>query len=812
MTEPEALDFESMRFAVLGGGPFGLILSSLLAGRSENRVRLWYPDPRDARRLNQDRTGQVLGSPYRLHENVDVIHEYEDFEDGPQALFAAVPSRQFEDTVEHLLDHLAPDCAHLFVILTKGLLSRASRRKFGAHMVTFSQFVRESARRKGLDTDRLRVAAVNGPSLLAEIYASNYTYFNVGCEDRDTAQALKDLLTNEFISVSTTTDILGTEIGGALKNPIAIACGMAEVMPGAASNLQGIIVSQGFKEMFRLGVALGAKPATMFGISGLADVITTATSPNSRNRGYGMQFMRQSLSHENDPGFFERIELFFRPTQFIEREVSESTDLVEGAFALTPVLELAEDHDVKMPLFATIFDVLSRHKKPESLVTLFGRPNLPDPGDESAATKKVGLAHTAGHNFKKLIENRIFRHVSGSRGMLDRVHKQAANIVKNLERRVDKAQRKKNRRELEALPQELSLWKAMGDSSADHIRETVEELIEFYVAEISDSYSPTVRTALIHTIGPLRTLVGGLRPGSAIPHVGGEVEELKSLSKRYNILYAPTHRSHLDSVEVGYGLYGAGLPIPRYAAGSNLMTSPFWNWILKSLGAYAVDRERTRNILYLECLTRYASMMLEVGIPSLVYPEGTRSRTGGIVPIKTGLLSTAVEAYQHSGSEILIVPLAVSYENVPEDLEFSGVARSTDVSAFVKHRTRVFMDVAEPVRISRFINAEDPMSALAFQIQQGWAKKLRVLPNHIVARLLCEADAALPVADLPALVDEFVQTHPGNYLTRDAKKIAAGGIKVLKRRKFVHVSGGKIEAKVPEVLKFYGNMAPTSNF
>ncbi len=810
MTEP--LDFEKMNFAVLGGGPFGLILSSLLAGGTGGPVRLWYPDPRDARRLSQDRMGQVLGSPYRLHENVDVIHEYDEFEDGPQALFAAMPSRQFEDTVEHLLDHLAPNCAHLFVILTKGLLSRASRRKFGSHLWTFSQFVRESARRKGLDTGQLRVAVVNGPSLLAEIYASNYTYFNVGCEDRDTAQALKDLLTNEFISVSTTTDILGTEIGGALKNPIAIACGMAEVMPGAASNLQGLLVSQGFKEMFRLGVALGAKPATLFGVSGLADIVTTATSPNSRNRGYGMQFMRQTLSHENDPGFFERIELFFRPTQFIEREVSESADLVEGAFALTPILELAEDHDVKIPLYTTIFDVLSRRKTPESLITLFGRPKIPTPDEDSTATKKIGLAHTAGHNFKKLTENRIFRHVSGSRGMIDRVHKQAPNIVKNLERRVEKARRKKNRRELEALPQELALWKAMDAADPDHIRETVEELIEFYVDEISDSYSPTVRTALIHTIGPLRTLVGGLRPGSAIPHVGGEIEELKSLAARYNILYAPTHRSHLDSVEVGYGLYGAGLPIPRYAAGSNLMTSPFWNWILKSLGAYAVDRERTRNILYLECLTRYATMMLEMGIPSLVYPEGTRSRTGGIVPIKTGLLSTAVEAYQHSGAEILIVPLAVSYENIPEDLEFAGVAKSTDVSAFVKHRTRVFMDVAEPVRVSQFINAEDPMTALGFQIQQGWAKKLRVLPNHIIARLLCEAETALPVADLPAMVDEFVQTHPGNYLTRDARKITSGGLKVLKKRKFVQVSGGKVEAKIPEVLEFYGNMAPASNF
>ena len=805
--------YASANVAILGGGPFGLFLGRIVAEAAprETPIRMWYPDPREAARLRQERAGEMLGQKLPLPESIEVVTDYAVFEQGPWVLYVAVPSRQCEDVLNHLIDHLDPAQSHLILIFTKGLLSHATRRRTGLH--TFSQYVAQRAAQAGCE--QLEAAVVNGPSLLAELFAGRYSYFNVGSKNPEVIEYVSGALASASITVSDSPDVLGVELAGALKNPLAIACGMAEIFPGTGSNVQGVLISRGYSELFQFATALGALPETLLGISGLADVITTATSAASRNRSYGMNFMRRSLSHENDPGVIERIISYFYPMRVIEQDVLASQELVEGAFSLTPILEIAEELDLNMPVYATLYDILTRRKKSDALLQLFVRAESPaanatDPADDAGGARRAGPANAAGHKFKQLIEHRTVRSVLGSRGMQDRIHRQSQTIVKDLAQRLHTARSKGNSREQEALPRELAVWKDIAGARADHIREHIEELIEFYVDEISDRFRPAVRGALIHTIGPLRTILGGLRPGSGIPHTGGEIEELRRLSTRYNILYAPTHRSHLDSIEVAFGLYGAGLPVPRYAAGSNLMTGPFWSWILKSLGAYAVDRERTRNILYLECLTRYATMILEIGIPSLVYPEGTRSRTGGIVPLKTGLLSTAIDAYRNSGSEILVVPVTVSYENVPEDREFAGVSDRTQWTAFLRGRTTVYVDVCEPIPVSRHIGAEEPALEIGNEILQAWNKQLRVLPNHILARLLCESapGESINLAELEARVAGFTETNRRkNFATRNADRIIREGVRVLKKRKLIEAKKDRLLVTEPAVLRYYSGMA-----
>lgn len=812
--------------AVLGGGPFGLLLSRLVAdGRTENReapVNLYHADPREAEELRRERRALIGDDSFRLHESIEIITDYAPFEkSGPWVIYLAVASRQVEDTVARLIRHLDPAESHLIVVFTKGLLARATRRRTGLY--TFAQYIERLGAEAGFQD--LAVAAVNGPSLLAELLRGRYSYFNVGTTRLDAVEYLHANLAGPFVVLSDSRDVLGVELAGALKNPIAIACGMAEILPGAGSNVQGVLLSRGYLELFQLAMNLGADAATLLGISGLADVVTTSTSAASRNRSYGMQFMRRSFTHENDPGFFERIELFLHPQRFIEQEVLENQELVEGAFALAPILEIGEELGLDLPVYSTLYDILTRRKKPAALLQLIARDPIAESAEESedeSPGKRTEPGNTAGHKFKEIIERRTAHSVLSARGMQDRIHRQAQMIVKSLSSRLNTAKESGNSREQEELPRELSVWKDIVSSNADEIREHIEELIEFYVEEISDRFRPGVRGALIHTIGPLRTVLGGLRRGSGIPHLGGEIETVRNLAGRYNILYAPTHRSHLDSIEVAFGLYGAGLPVPRYAAGSNLMTGPFWKWILKSLGAYAVDRQRTRNILYLECLSRYATMMLEIGIPSLVYPEGTRSRTGGIAPLKTGLLSTAIDAYRNSGSEILVVPVAVSYENVPEDREFAGVSESTHWLNFLRGRTRVHVDLCAPIRVSNHILAEEPALAVGNDIISAWDRQLRVMPNHVIARVLCEAaasqlDSANPAGEnAPRIISlEEVESRIGQYVdanrrknlaSRNPDRIIRDGLKVLKKRGLVESGRGQVRVIEEPTLRYYAGM------
>lgn len=791
------------RIVVLGGGPFGLIVSSIIAARAET-VQLWLPDPRQADELDASRTGRVRNAPYRLHENVEIMHDLDVLEGDSWTVFFVTPSRQFEDIAERVFERLSADRSHRLAIMTKGLLARATRRRRGIY--TYTQFLTAQAQERGIA--ECAVAAVSGPSLLAEIFSRQYSFFEIGCADAAAGADLKSLLAGDNIEASVTDDAAGVELGGALKNPIAIACGMAELLPGCSANFTGALLARGYGELRAFATALGARETTLAGAAGLADLIATSVSPNSRNRSFGMQFVRKLLSSPEEPGWLERIEIFMRPTAMIEKEALANRDLVEGAFILEPLLEIAEERGIAVPLYALIFDILARRKRPEALATFFVESAALSPDGELAAERHVDLGFVAGHDFKRLLEQRIYRHISSARGMQERVQRQSDTILKSLQRRLIASREKGNLREMEELPREIQLWKRLETARPDQARAGIEDLIEYYTDEIADNFSPAMRGALIRAMAPLRFIAGGMRPGAAMPYVGGQVQELQRLAKRYNILYAPTHRSHLDSVEIAFGLTWENLPSPRYAAGINLMTGPFWQKLLKTLGAYAVDRERTRNLLYLECLTRYSAMMLEAGIPSLVYPEGTRSRTGGVRPIKTGLLTTALEAYQSSGSEILIVPLALSYENTPEDEEFAGVKERSEFGDFIGKRTRCYLDICEPIRVSRFVHREEPGAALASEIDSAWRKGLRVLPNHLLARLLCENEHQLPLAGLAERIHDFIAAHPGNYLERSAARVVKQGLAVLEGRGMVLRRDGILESRTPALVEYYAAMTP----
>lgn len=199
-------------------------------------------------------------------------------------------------------------------------------------------------------------------------------------------------------------------------------------------------------------------------------------------------------------------------------------------------------------------------------------------------------------------------------------------------------------------------------------------------------------------------------------------------------------------------------------------------------------------------------MMLEAGIPTLVYPEGTRSRTGGILPIKTGILSTSVEAYKHTGSEVIVVPIALSYENVPEDEEFCGKDKKSGFRDFFYKRKEVYMDLCEPIPVSRYIHEEDPVGLIGFEITQGWKRYRRILPNQLVARLIVETGTEVKISDLKSLINETILTKKGNYLIRDTDEILKRGLRSLKQRKMVSLENENVKVLDQNLIQYYANM------
>lgn len=803
MSETEEIQIRYKNVVILGGGPMGVFLSGHLSERAEN-LFLWYFDKKKADRMQKDRSAELLDEIVPLSENVNVVSDFDFLSKGSWIIVVALPSRQMESVIDRISSILSPEEEHTMLSFTKGLVSTSTRKKTGA--ITFSDYVLNTRKSKGnLD---LEYASIAGPNLLSEMVKDQHSFFSIASTGERASGIAEGLFAKSRNHIKTFEAIRTLELVGVMKNPIAIACGIVSGIPECGTNFEGELVSLGFSEILDLikALELPAKPAMEFG---LADLISTTTSRSSRNRAYGQRFIRKLISGEDTPNLLERIELYFNPKEFIQKEISQSESHVEGAYALSTILDLAEENKVELPLFTALFDVLTRKVSPTEMIRFVSKST----SDEiktiaRTARKRSGLTLASGKEFQQALRRRVLRHIHSQPGMTDRILKQSGLLVKSLEKRYSEAVESQSETDLYLLPKEIQLWQEAEATYESGKGRNLEKIVEFYVSEIADEYSPFLRESLIHLVAPARFAIGGFKSGGGLPKIGGHVKEIKSLASRYDILYTPTHRSHLDSIEVAFGLRWLGLPVPRYAADKKVMGTPGLARVLKSLGAYMVDRKRNRNLLYLECLTQYSTMMLEAGIPTLVYPEGTRSRTGGIIPIKTGILSTSVDAFKHTGSEVLVVPIALSYENVPEDVEFAGKDIHLSFRDFLFKRTEVYMDLCEPIPVSRYIHEEDPTLSISLEISRGWQANHRILPNQLVAKLILEAEGNLTVSQLKDMISERIMIQKGNYLTKDPEEILNRGLKVLLSRKFIQKHGDSIVALENELLQYYGTMVP----
>ncbi|WP_243393236.1 1-acyl-sn-glycerol-3-phosphate acyltransferase [Leptospira perolatii] len=790
------------RIAVLGGGPMGIHLSTFLSDKSE-QIYLWYADRKKAERMQRERSAALLDETVPLPPNIEVVYDFDFLSAGPWIIVLAVPSRLMENVIDRICTTVSPEESHIVLSFTKGVVSTSTRKKTGC--ITFSDYVARATEDSDL---QIEYAAIAGPNLLLEMRQNQHSFFSVASTGEAASSIVEEFFSASRCHSKTFEDVKCLELSGVMKNPIAIACGIASGIPECGSNFEGELISLGFSEILNLLNALNLSAESILEF-GLADLITTSTSHSSRNRAYGQRFVRKLISGEDQPNLLERIELFFNPREFIQKEVSQSESHVEGAYSLSTILDLAQEKGIELPLFTVLFEILTRKVSPAELIRFVSKSTTNDVRHISkVAGKRAGLSLASGNEFQQALCQRVLRHINSQPGMTERILRQAKLIVKSLNKRYEEAKEENSSTDLALLPREIQLWEEADYSFEKLNVRDLEKIVEFYVHEIADAYNPFFREMLIHLVAPTRFAISGFKPGGGLPKIGGFVKEIKSLATRYDILYTPTHRSHLDSIEVAFGLRWLGLPVPRYAADKKVMASPGLARVLKALGAYMVDRKRNRNLLYLECLTQYSTLMLEAGIPTLVYPEGTRSRTGGIIPIKTGILSTSVEAYKHTGSEVLVVPIVLSYENVPEDLEFTGKEDHLSFRDFLFKRTEVFMDLCEPIPVSRYIHEDDPTLSISLEITRSWQAHHRILPNQLIAKLLLESGGDISLEDLKSLIAETILSRKGNYLTRDTEEIFERGIRVLKSRSFVKVESDFLKAVDWELLTYYGNMVP----
>ena len=320
-----------MTLSILGGGSWGTALAIVLAPRFE-RVRLWVYEPDLAARMIVSRENDVFLPGLSLPVNVEIGSDLDSAINGAQILLAAIPSHYARALYERILP--AVDPATIFVSATKGL-ERGT-------LLRMSQVLGEVAQPKF----EPQMAVLSGPTFAREVARGEPTTVVIASANAATAAAVQTAFSGPSFRLYTNGDLIGVEIGGALKNVIAIAAGVVQGL-GLGNNTQAALITRGLAEIARLAVAMGAQPATLAGLAGLGDLVLTCGGELSRNRRVGIELARgRSLA-----------------------EITASTPMIaEGVETCSAAVALGAKYAVDLPIIREMDAVLRRGKDPREAV------------------------------------------------------------------------------------------------------------------------------------------------------------------------------------------------------------------------------------------------------------------------------------------------------------------------------------------------------------------------------------------------------------------------------------------------------------
>uniref|UniRef100_A0A450UMY8 Glycerol-3-phosphate dehydrogenase [NAD(P)+] n=1 Tax=Candidatus Kentrum eta TaxID=2126337 RepID=A0A450UMY8_9GAMM len=335
---PETPDIRPI--TVLGAGAWGTALAILFARNKEPTI-LWSWEPDHARALRAERVNQRFlpdcPFPPLLSIVDDVFHAFSRAQD----ILLAVPSHAFRGVLEQAAPMFTDNTRIAWA--TKGFEPGTGR--------LLHQIVADIA---GPGTP---TAVLSGPTFAAEVAKGLPTAVTIASEHQEFAKSLAARLHNQRFRVYTSRDIIGVQVGGAVKNVLAIAAGAADGL-GFGANTRAALVSRGLAELMRLGVALGGKHETFMGLAGLGDLVLTCTDNQSRNRRLGM-VLAQGKSLEE-----------------ARRLVGE---VIEGIDSTQAVTNLARRHDIEMPIAEQVYRALSGQISPlEAVNALTARSAKPE--------------------------------------------------------------------------------------------------------------------------------------------------------------------------------------------------------------------------------------------------------------------------------------------------------------------------------------------------------------------------------------------------------------------------------------------------
>ncbi len=340
------------RVGVLGAGSWGTVLAVLLANKGIKTV-LWARNHEFAKQIRESRENTLYLPGFELPAALEITSDISKTVTDKEVILFVVPShglREVAKQVSMALDDLpkSPNLPYALVSASKGIENRT--------LLTMTEIMEEMlpSRLSG------RLAALSGPSFAHEVASSMPTAVTIAASEHKLCTGLQDLFTTETFRVYTSLDLMGVQLGGALKNVIAIASGISDGM-GFGTNTRAALITRGLAEMSRLGMRLGANPLTFAGLAGLGDLVLTCTGDLSRNRQVGLKLGQG---------------------QSIDSILKEMSMVAEGVKTTDSVYAMAEKYKVEMPITNQVYRVLYQGLDPKDAVNeLLARPPREELGD-----------------------------------------------------------------------------------------------------------------------------------------------------------------------------------------------------------------------------------------------------------------------------------------------------------------------------------------------------------------------------------------------------------------------------------------------
>jgi glycerol-3-phosphate dehydrogenase (NAD(P)+) len=321
--------------AVIGAGAWGTALSIVLGRKGSHRVRLWAHEREISETIASERVNEKFLPGQLIPMCVTVTSDLAGALEGAEILVSVMPSQHCRRVFEEMRPRLRTEI--VIVSATKGLEENS--------LLRMTEVITQVLTNQG--TNLPRVGALSGPSFALEAARGDPTAITVASRDAGLARAVQQEFSHTSFRVYTNDDPIGVELGGALKNTIAIAAGICAGL-GLGHNSVAALITRGLAEMTRLVVACGGKAETMAGLAGLGDLVLTCTGGLSRNRNVGVELGRGKKLPEIIAGMHGTV--------------------AEGIFTTTAAVGLARAHSVEMPITEQMHAILHEGKAPREAI------------------------------------------------------------------------------------------------------------------------------------------------------------------------------------------------------------------------------------------------------------------------------------------------------------------------------------------------------------------------------------------------------------------------------------------------------------